>query len=534
MKRTKITLVVLLILTHQFAIAQTGQWKLAGNSLNGTQKFGSTNNFPLNFITNNTTRMSLTSTGLFGIGTTAPEGNLHIFRGSAGAVTANANAPLIVENFSDNFINILAPTTNESGILFGNPTSSADGGIVYNNISNRGGFQFRTSSNFTRMVLTNGGSLGLGTITPKTNLHIFKGNSGISTPNSNAPLIVENSSDNFINLLTPSANESGVLFGTNSSSADGGIVYNNPAVKNGFQFRTNGNFTRMVLTKSGFLGLNTTNPASDLHILHGNNEGTNGLRIQNNGTQGSKWTFFTTDITGSLELFDKHDFVGAFDEFTGEYFNVSDVRRKKDIEKAQNVLEKIMQLDIKKYHFLENKAYDKKHYGMIAQEVEKIFPEVVRHNNTDGTDKHYYTMNYSAFGVLAIKAIQEQQQTIEEQQQKISTLEERIAKLEAAFNSNISSANNSNATSKEISGATLEQNQPNPFSQSTIIRYHLPQGSSGQINLYDANGTLAKTLKANESGQAVMNGNDLKAGTYSYTLIVNGKIAASKKMIIAK
>src|SRR6476619_1416515 len=44
-------------------MAQTGQWKLTGNNLNGTQKLGSTNNFSLDFITNNAKRMSLTNTG---------------------------------------------------------------------------------------------------------------------------------------------------------------------------------------------------------------------------------------------------------------------------------------------------------------------------------------------------------------------------------------------------------------------------------------------------------------------------------------
>jgi hypothetical protein len=32
-----------------------------------------------------------------------------------------------------------------------------------------------------------------------------------------------------------------------------------------------------------------------------------------------------------------------------------------------------MQLDVKKYHFLKNKTSDIKHYGMIVQDVEKIF-----------------------------------------------------------------------------------------------------------------------------------------------------------------
>lgn len=41
MELKKITITILLIsVTQQFSIAQTGQWKLAGNDLNGTQKIG--------------------------------------------------------------------------------------------------------------------------------------------------------------------------------------------------------------------------------------------------------------------------------------------------------------------------------------------------------------------------------------------------------------------------------------------------------------------------------------------------------------
>jgi len=80
----------------------------------------------------------------------------------------------------------------------------------------------------------------------------------------------------------------------------------------------------------------------------------------------------------------------------------------------------------------------------------------------------------------------------------------------------------------------LNKNQPNPFNQSTIIRYRLPQGTTGQINFYDEKGTLLKTLRANETGQAMINGGDLKAGTYTYTLLVNGKMVASKKLVLIK
>src|SRR6266498_1082942 len=288
MKRTKIKLIILLLtVLQQISIAQTGSWKLAGNSLTGTEKLGSKNNFPINFITNNSTRMTLTTSGNVGIGTNAPEGNLHVFRGSAGSVSAFFNAPLVVENSTNNYINLLAPNANETGILFGKPESSISGGLIYN-----------------------------------------------SSPTTN-----------------------------------------------GLQFRTNGNFTRMVLTNTGRLGIGTTAPATELHLVHGNEFfGKNGLRLQNSGANGVNWTIYTDNFDGKLYLFFRDDYVGHFHNISGEYFSTSDARMKKDIETAPDVLDKVLQLDVKKYHFLKNKPDDKKHYGMIAQEVEKIFPEVVSHN----------------------------------------------------------------------------------------------------------------------------------------------------------
>ena len=64
MKHKKVLLFSLAALVSGSTVmAQTGQWKLAGNALDGTQKFGSTNNFGVDFFTNNVKRMSLTNTG---------------------------------------------------------------------------------------------------------------------------------------------------------------------------------------------------------------------------------------------------------------------------------------------------------------------------------------------------------------------------------------------------------------------------------------------------------------------------------------
>ena len=96
--------------------------------------------------------------GNTGIGTAAPEGNLHVFRASAGTVTANGNSPLVVENNTSTHISLLAPLANESGILFGNPTNNADGAIIYNPLIAKHGLLFITNG-ADAMALGSNGSL---------------------------------------------------------------------------------------------------------------------------------------------------------------------------------------------------------------------------------------------------------------------------------------------------------------------------------------------------------------------------------------
>jgi hypothetical protein len=517
--------IIVLLKLQQDVKAQTGTWKLGGNSLVGTEKFGSINAQPINFFTNNTQRMALTPTGLLGINTKTPKAHLHILRsGGAGVQLYEPNSTLVTESSNDNFISVFAPTKKQSGVLFGN--TSAESGITYNSLNAPRSLQFRASFN-TGMTLTGTGNLGIGTATPKAGLHILKGSGFALPPNPNSVIITENFNDNFFSMLAPSDKRSGILFADGFNASDGGILFNDPLTKRGLQFRTGGNITSMVVTSSGFVGINTISPASDLHVLHASGSG-RGLRIQSTAAGSQNWNIAQAS-NGSL-LFVANGFnKGVFDATSGSYSPLSDLRSKKDIEQAPDVMENLMQLEVKKYHFLENKAADKKQYGMIAQDVEKLFPEIVTAPSTSGSDR--YAVNYSAYGVIAIKAIQEQQH-------KIETLEERIAILEAALthavikNSSISTSTNT-SVHKETGSNRLEQNQPNPFSQSTLIRYKLPQGSTGEIKIYDISGVLVKALTTSAT-QVTIDGSALKTGSYTYTLSVDGNVIGSKKMVVVK
>src|SRR5215218_2338387 len=111
MKYTKLLLTTLtLLIMYQSTQAQTGSWKLAGNSLAGTEKLGSTNEKPVRFFSNNIQRMTLTSSGRLGIGTVAPNAPLHIALGNPG-FSSIAGVTIVTESITDNAINILAPST---------------------------------------------------------------------------------------------------------------------------------------------------------------------------------------------------------------------------------------------------------------------------------------------------------------------------------------------------------------------------------------------------------------------------------------
>jgi len=123
----------------------------------------------------NVNRLTVNTNGDAGLGTTTPEGRLHVLRNTAGTVTADANSVLTVENSTNGYVSILTPDASERGVLFGEPAHNAAGGVVYNSGGTPDGLQFRTNGNATRMVIDGQGEVGIGTTNPGAPLEINLG-----------------------------------------------------------------------------------------------------------------------------------------------------------------------------------------------------------------------------------------------------------------------------------------------------------------------------------------------------------------------
>ena len=80
----------------------------------------------------------------------------------------------------------------------------------------------------------------------------------------------------------------------------------------------------------------------------------------------------------------------------------------------------------------------------------------------------------------------------------------------------------------------LNQNIPNPFEEFTVITYMIPKTfRQAQIIFTSMNGEVIKTAEIKQPGKGQVNvyAKDISSGMYTYTLMVDGKIVDTKKMI---
>lgn len=118
---------------------------------------------------------------------------------------------------------------------------------------------------------------------------------------------------------------------------------------------------------------------------------------------------------------------------TGAITACSDFRYKKEITPLNNALQNVMKLSGVSYRwrtseFPHKNFTDSLQIGVIAQEVEKIYPHLV-FTDTDG----YKSVDYSKFTPILLEAIKEQQRMIEEQKIELQNQKKMLIEFQASL-----------------------------------------------------------------------------------------------------
>ncbi len=169
---------------------------------------------------------------------------------------------------------------------------------------------------------------------------------------------------------------------------------------------------------------------------------------------------------------------------------------------------------------------DRFSYGLDLGGFEEQFPTLV---STDGEGNKY--IDYVSLVPVLVASIQEQQQIIESQNAIIEDIRTQMYKMQDTLHQlvlrrdSLATATNSH----------LDQNIPNPFDEGTNIGYYISTDATmATLYIFNMSGILIDALNITQfgTGSVDFDGTLLPDGMYVYTLVVDGNIADSKRMMI--
>jgi hypothetical protein len=166
-----------------------------------------------------------------------------------------------------------------------------------------------------------------------------------------------------------------------------------------------------AVTDDGKVGIGTLLPGEKLHVQG------NIYALNNIGASGNINCTGNLSCSGTLT-------VGGQVSFCGGAYTCSDVRYKKDIRPLKNSLQNLFSLNGYSYYWRRDEFPDKqftndRQIGLLAQEVEKIYPEMVMTDANTG----YKSVDYSKMVPVLLEALKQQQNQIDGLQKRLSAVE---------------------------------------------------------------------------------------------------------------
>jgi len=191
-----------------------------------------------------------------------------------------------------------------------------------------------------------------------------------------------------------------------------------------------------LLASGNDLYIVNNNPNKDMLFLVGGTDTTKQrMRIKNNGNVTIGYSASTTyklAVNGSV--------------YATQFWQPSDIRLKHDVQKLDNSLEKILKLQGVSFIY-NSDTTNSRQIGFVAQELEKLFPELVY------TDENGYKgVTYANVTAVLVEGVKQQQKQIEDLNARLTALEKNSA---SKLNAGVAGESSNNGFWMFISALTL-------------------------------------------------------------------------------
>jgi hypothetical protein len=229
----------------------------------------------------------------------------------------------------------------------------------------------------------------------------------------------------------------------------------------------------------------------------------------------------------------------------------SDRSLKTDIQPLRNTLNAIRQLNPSAYYFKQSgEGLDylptERQFGLMAQELASIFPNLVREarrlSETGRSDSMVLHVNYTGLVPVLIAAVQELDSQLVAKDQVLANLRQHLhdqrlqiqelqKQVEQLYTLHWETQKNNNQT------VYLSQNVPNPMRETSEISFTIPVTVTKahlRISAVDGRVIQSHTIEERGRGSISISRGSLSTGTYFYSLVLDQKVVKTRSLLVTQ
>lgn len=164
-------------------------------------------------------------------------------------------------------------------------------------------------------------------------------------------------------------------------------------------------------------------------------------------------------------------------------------------------------------------SFGKSYYALDVNAVKQSFPALII---KDAQGNEY--VNYTQLVPILVQAIKELKTELDD-------LKEAVA---SSGTRKVNAATNIATNTLDEGWGSISQNTPNPFTGQSTVRVSVPDDASdAYIDILTLNGASLKRIPvSNGLSEVSLSSFEFAPGTYLYTLVVNGKVSETRRMIV--